>query len=66
MFTAAQIKLSIKNVENLLDLGVIMRARVESRCNCKLKQRALLGVFGSDQIINTSLMQRYPVGLTVM
>jgi hypothetical protein len=43
-----------------------MRARIESRCDRKLKQRALLGVFGCDEIINASLMQRYSVGLTVM
>jgi hypothetical protein len=43
-----------------------MCARVESRCDRKLKQRALLEMFGCYQIINASLMQRYSVGLTVM
>jgi hypothetical protein len=51
MFAAAQIKLPLKNIENLLNLGVVMRARVESRCDRKLKQRALLGMFGCYQII---------------
>jgi hypothetical protein len=66
MFATAQIKLPLKNVENLLNLGVVVRARIESRRNRKLKQRALLGMFGCDQIIDAGLVQRYSVGLTVM
>jgi hypothetical protein len=65
-FAATQIKLPLKNVENLFNLGVVVRACIESRRNRELKQRALLGVFGCDQIINASLMQCYSVGLTVM
>jgi hypothetical protein len=65
-FVATQIKLPLKNVENLFNLRVVVRACIESRCNRELKQRASLGVFGCDQIINASLMQCYSVGLTVM
>jgi signal transduction histidine kinase len=38
------------NVENLLDLGVLVRARVEFRRNRELEQGALLGVFGCDAL----------------
>ena len=65
-FTAAQIELSLENVENLLDLGVVVRAGIKSWCDSELEQRTLPGVFCRDQIVDTSLMQCDAVGLTVM
>jgi hypothetical protein len=64
--TAAQIELSLENIKNLLDLGVIVRAGIESWCDSKLEQRTLLRVFCGDQIVDTRLMQCDAVGLTVM
>ena len=65
-FTAAQIELSLENVENLLDLGVVVRASIESRRNSELEQRTLFGVFCRDQIVDTGLMQCDAVSLTMM
>jgi hypothetical protein len=62
----AQIELSFENVKDLLDFGVVMRTSVEPWGDRKLKQRALLRVFGRDQIIDPSLMQSDTVSLTVM
>ena len=66
LFTATQIELALENVENFLDLGVVMRTGIESWRDSELEQRTLLGMFGRDQIIDTRLMQRDAVGLTVM
>ncbi len=54
---------SPSRTENLFDLGVVVGADVESRRNHKLEQRALFGVFGCDQVIDTSVMQSDPVSL---
>ena len=43
-----------------------MRTSVEPWRDRKLKQRAVLRVFGRDQIIDPSLMQGDTVSLTVM
>jgi hypothetical protein len=45
-FAATQINLALENVEQLLDLSMVVRARVESRRNRELEHRALFGVFG--------------------
>src|SRR5437762_13492183 len=58
--------LSLDDVEDLLDLGVVVRASIEARCDRELEQRALLGVFGRDQVVDPSLMQGDSVSLTVM
>jgi len=65
-FAATQIEFALQNVEQLLDLCVVVGAGVESRCNRELEQRALLGVFGREQVIDPGLMQGDPAGLTVM
>ena len=65
-FTAAQIELAVENVENLLDLGVIVRTGIESWRDSELEQRTLLGVFCRNQIVDTGLMQCDAVGFTVM
>src|SRR5262249_6586974 len=64
--TAAQIELSLENVENLLDLGVVVSAGIEPWCDGEFEQRTLLGVFCGNQIIDASLMQCDAVGFTVM
>jgi len=62
----SQIELSFENVKDFLDFGVVMRTGIESWGDRKLKERALLGMFGRDQIIDPGLMQRNTVSLTVM
>src|SRR5262249_7246819 len=66
LLTAAQIKLSLENVENLLDFGVVVRAGIEPWRDSELEQRTLLGVFCGDQIIDPSLMQCNAEGPTMM
>ena len=61
----AQIEVSFENVKDLLDFGVVMRTSVQPWRDRKLKQRAVLRVFGRDQIIDPSLMQGDTVSLTV-
>jgi hypothetical protein len=58
--------LSYENVKDLLDFGVVMRTSVEPWRDRKLKQPAVLRVFGRDQIFDPGLMQGDTVSLTVM
>jgi len=52
----AQIDLAFEDVKNLLYLGMVMCAGVESRRDRELEYRALLGVLGREQIIDPGLM----------
>jgi hypothetical protein len=60
-----EVELAVEIVEQFLDFGVVVRARIESRRDGVFKQRAMFRILRCEQIVDAGLMQGDSTCVTV-